>query len=233
MHTIRTILTTGALLLTATAIAQECPKGHFSGSIEVPNQTLKIEVDLDKTSKGWIGSISMPEQGASGLPLGSITSKEGKCIFIIKGAPGEPTFTAAVSAEGKTLAGEFTQGPGAFPFNMTRTGEAKVDVIKASPAVPKEFVGKWTGTLEAGQSLRLELTIVNSPEGATAELLSIDQGGAGIAVSSIEVKGTKLVLGVKAIAGGYKAEINKEGTELAGEWTQAGQGLPLKLTKAK
>jgi hypothetical protein len=36
-----------------------------------------------------------------------------------------------------------------------------------------------------------------------------------------------------AIVGGqYEAEINKEGSELNGTWTQGGNGLPLKLTGA-
>ena len=233
MNPIRTFLAGGMLLLAGAASAQECPKGHFCGAIEVPNQTMKIEVDLDKTAKGWIGSISMPEQGASGIPLGDFAVKGGKCVFAIKGGPGDPTFTGAVTDEGKTVAGEFKQGPGSFPFKMTRTGAAKVESIKASPAVAKEFTGKWTGALEAGQTLRLELTITNGADGSTADLVSIDQGGAAIPVTSIEVKGTKLVMIVKAVAGDYKAEINKEGTELNGELTQGGQGLPLKMTKAK
>jgi hypothetical protein len=36
--------------------AQDDPRGHWSGSVEVPNQTLAMEVDLDQGPKGWIGS---------------------------------------------------------------------------------------------------------------------------------------------------------------------------------
>jgi hypothetical protein len=34
------------------------------------------------------------------------------------------------------------------------------------------------------------------------------------------------------VGGRYEAEINKEGSELNGTWTQGGNGLPLKLKKA-
>jgi hypothetical protein len=37
---------------------------------------------------------------------------------------------------------------------------------------------------------------------------------------------------VKMVGGQYEAEINKEGSELNGTWTQGGNGLPLKLKKA-
>jgi hypothetical protein len=33
------------------------------------------------------------------------------------------------------------------------------------------------------------------------------------------------------VGGNYKGEINKEGTELNGTWTQAGNEFPLKLRK--
>ena len=34
------------------------------------------------------------------------------------------------------------------------------------------------------------------------------------------------------VGGQYEAEINKEGSELNGTWTQGGNSLPLKLKKA-
>ena len=72
----------------------------------------------------------------------------------------------------------------------------------------------------------------NEGDGAKAVLTSVDQGGAQLAVSEIEQKGSKLTLLVKVAGGKYEAEINKEGSELNGTWTQGGGSLPLKLTKA-
>jgi hypothetical protein len=211
--------------------AQDGPRGHWSGSVEVPNQPLAMEVDLDKGANGWIGSIAIPAQGASGIPLDAITFTNGKCTFHITGAPGDPTFTGTLSADGKTLSGDFTQGPGTIPFKFSRTGEPKVEVAKASPAVSKDFLGIWEGTLE-GPGLRLVLKMSNDASGAKAVLTSVDQGGAEIPVSTIDQKGSKLTLLVKMVGGQYEAEINKEASELNGTWTQGGNGLPLKLKKA-
>jgi hypothetical protein len=211
--------------------AQDGPRGHWSGSVEIPNQTLAMEVDLDKGPNGWIGSISIPAQNASGIPLDAISFTNGKCTFRVKGAPGDPTFAGTLSADGKTMTGDFTQGPGAFPFKFSRTGDPKVEEVKASPKLAKDFLGTWEGTIE-GPGLRVVLKMSNDASGAKAVLISLDQGGIEIPVSAIDQKDSKLTLQVKIVGGQYEAEINKEGSELNGTWTQGGNGLPLTLKKA-
>jgi hypothetical protein len=62
-------------------------------------------------------------------------------------------------------------------------------------------------------------------------MVSVDQGGVEIPVTSIEQKDAKLTLVVKPVGGEYRAEINRDGTELNGTWTQNGNDLPLKLKK--
>jgi hypothetical protein len=222
-----------ALLITGTLSisAQDGPRGHWSGSVEVPGQSLAMEVDLDHVTSGWIGSVSIPAQNASGIPLDAISFTNGKCTFHIKGAPGDPTFVGTLSPDGKTMAGDLTQGPGKFPFKFARAGEPRVEVAMSSPPLAKEYLGDWEGTLDAGQALRLILKMSNDAGGAKAVLVSVDQGGAEIPVSAIEQKNSKLTLGIKAIDGQYQAEINKEGSELNGTWTQGGNDLPLKLRK--
>jgi hypothetical protein len=129
------------------------------------------------------------------------------------------------------MTGDFTQGSGKFPFKFTRTGDPKVEEVKPSPAVAKNFVGTWEGTLE-GPGLRLVLKISNDESGAKATLNSLDQGNIELPVSAIAQKDSKLMIEVKMVGGQYEAEINKESTELTGTWTQRGNSLPLKLKKA-
>jgi len=208
-------------------------QGHWSGAIEVPNQALAVEVDLDQTTKGWIGAISIPAQNATGIPLDQISESSGKVSFHINAGAGGPTFSGTISEDGKTLSGDFSQAGNSMPFKLTRNGEAKVELPKASPPVGKEFLGDWEGTLEAGpQTLRLILKLSNGADGAKGTLVSIDQGGVEIPVTSIETAQTKLTLVVNAVGGGFKGEMNKEGTELAGIWSQGGAELPLKLKKS-
>jgi uncharacterized membrane protein len=72
----------------------------------------------------------------------------------------------------------------------------------------------------------------NEASGAKAVLITVDQGGNEIPVATIDQKDSKLTLVVNMVGGRYEAEINKEGSELNGTWTQGGNALPLKLKKA-
>jgi hypothetical protein len=191
--------------------AQNDMRGHWSGTVDSQVGAVAIEVDLDKTANGWIGSVSIPAQGASGIPLDGITFADGKGAFHFKGGPQAPGFAGTLS---------------------NRTGEAKVELPKASAAVAAEFVGTWEGTINFGAPLRVVLTISNGKDGAEAQIVSLDQGNAQIPVSAITQKGTKLTLEVKAVGGGYEGEMNKESTQIDGTWTQVGMGTPLLLKKA-
>ncbi len=94
--------------------------------------------------------------------------------------------------------------------------------IKNSPAVAREFLGTWAGTLVlAGQRSRFILRMANYERGARAVLISPDQGGAEIPVTTIEQKGAKLKVLVMAtgVGGEYRGEINNDGTELNGRWS--------------
>ena len=224
-----------ACLWVASALAvsaQSDMRGHWSGNLDTPTGSLGMEVDLDKTASGWIGSISIPAQSASGVPLDGVSFIDGKCSFHIKGGPGDPGFTGTLSADGKSLEGKFSQGTASLPLKLNRTGEAKVETPKASPAVAAEFLGTWEGTIQAGPGLRVVLTVSNGKEGAEALMVSPDQGNAQIPVSALVQKGTKLTLEVKAVGGRYDGDMNKEGTELTGTWTQGGNSIPLLLKKA-
>ena len=212
--------------------AQNDARGHWTGNIDSPAGAVAVEVDLDKTASGWIGSVSIPAMGASGIPLDPVTFADGKVSFNMKGPAGSPGFSGTLSTDGKTLAGNLSMGPQSLPLKLTRTGEAKVEVPKPSPPVGAEFLGTWEGTVNMGAPLRLTLTISNGKDGAEAVIVSLDQGNANIPVATITQKGTKLSLDVKAVGGGFEGEMNKEGTQIDGTWSQVGQGTPLLLKKA-
>jgi hypothetical protein len=213
-------------------LAQNDMRGHWSGAVDTHDGSMVIEVDLDKTANGWIGSLTIPARGSSGLSLDGITFADGKGSFHVPGGPESAGFTGTLSADGKTLEGAFTAGPQSLPLKLTRTGEAKVELPKSSPAVAPEFVGRWEGTVKFDVPLRIVLTISNGKDGAEAGVVSLDQGNARIRVNAVTQTGTKLSLDVKAVGGSYEGEINKENTEINGTWTQMGLTTSLLLKKA-
>ncbi len=77
-----------------------------------------------------LGPFRFHAQGASGIPLDAVSFTDGKGSFRIKGAPGTPTFTGNISADGKSLEGTFSQGTASLPLKLSRTGEAKVGACR-------------------------------------------------------------------------------------------------------
>ena len=105
------------------AVAQNrTAAGAWNGSISTPGVELSVIVNLQqKEDHSWTGTIDIPMQGAKGLALTDI-AVEGKSVsFSITGVPGNPTFKGMLADDGRTIAGDFSQGPAKFPFKLTRS----------------------------------------------------------------------------------------------------------------
>jgi hypothetical protein len=105
--------------------------GRWEGSIEAPGEPLVVKVDLEQADGAWSGTIDIPAQGASDLPLSDVTVDGATVQFTIAGVPGDPTFEGTLADS--EISGEFTQGPARLPF---RLGREAVEV--EAPARPQE-----------------------------------------------------------------------------------------------
>src|SRR5688500_631333 len=105
-------------------------------------------------------------------------------------------------------------------------------LIGQTPA--KGFEGIWQGTLDAGGTkLRIALTVTRSDTGVFAgKFDSLDQG-ATIPIDTITVNNDAVRLEMKSVAIVYEGVLNKERTELAGTFTQSGQGFPLTFKRGE
>jgi hypothetical protein len=221
----------GSVLLSQSPTAAS---GHWSGAIEVPGQPIGIEVDLALVSDKWEGAISIPVQKLEAFPLSDVAVIAASVGFAMKGVPGDPTFRGTIGEDGKSIAGDFSQGGGKIPFRMTRTGEAKLEPPAKSTALSKEFVGSWEGTLDAGgQQLRLILRLSNGANGeGGGTLVSVDQGGAEIPITSVTQEGSALAFQVKTVNGSFKGDLQEGGKQIVGNWSQGGGTLPLAFTRS-
>lgn len=202
--------------------------GHWQGSIEVPNQELAIEVDLAQNPKGeWVGSIDIPPQHLKGFPLSDVVVKGNSVAFAMKNIPGDPKFDGKLSANGKTISGGFTQGGADLTFALKRTGDAVIEIPAKSTGVAKEMAGLWEGALDVnGNTLRLKLNLSNQADGTgTGTMISVDQGGGEIPITSITQKGSNLKIEVKTIQGSYDGDLTNGA--LVGHWMQRGATFPL------
>ena len=83
-------------------------------------------------------------------------------------------------------------------------------------------------------SLRVVLHVSQDKCGnLTGNLDSPDQGVSGIAISMITFKDPSLHFESERIGGIYDGKINKDNSEIAGEWKQSGVTAPLTFKRAE
>ena len=225
------VLTSTAFQGPASSQAPAGPAGHWEGSIETPGGGLNIEVDLAVRPGGkWQGTITIPAQHLTAFPLGDITVQEGAVQFAMKGVPGEPGFKGTTSKDNKSITGQMSQGGGTFPFTLNWKGEAKIQPPPRNAAVSADLEGTWQGTLNAnGTLLRLTLRLANQSGNATGFLVSLDQGGAEIPLSTITQTASHLTFDVPTIGGKFEGDL-KDG-QIAGMWSQGPGALPLTFAR--
>jgi len=213
--------------------------GHWEGTIHVappngPAQDVPLVVDLDRTaSGGWKGSIDLGPR-VKGLELGDITVSGAAVHFAIRNMPGNPTFDAKLSPDGKTLSGDATQAGQTTTFTLNRAGLAKVAAPPKSTVISKELLGKWQGVLQppGGQQFHLIVELTSASDGTgSGTLTSTDQGNSKIGLSQITQKGQNVTFIIQMINGSFDGQLNADGTELKGTWTQGPASLPLTFTK--
>ena len=217
------------LLMAQTAAEPLNPwAGHWEGTVQVPNMELKIEIDLAKNSKGELaGTFGSAPQNLKGLPLSSV-AVEGRTVrLVLKAGKEVNTFVGVLSADGKSISGDASQGAESVPFSLTRTGDARISPAPKSPPIGKELEGTWSGTLDVGEKqMRLVLKMANQPDGtATGTIVSQDGSGMEIPIAMTQ-KVASVTIDVPSIGGSYVGVLNAEG-ELVGKWTQGSAVLPL------
>ena len=241
MHrlTVTAIVCVAAMTMAATSMtfaqpaAAPAPSGHWEGTIDVPGQPIAIQVDLAKLGEKWDGAITMPSQNIKGLPLSNLQLSEETANFAILNAPGNPSFSGRVAKDGKSITGTFSQGGGSTPFQLKRTGEARLEAPPKSTPITKELEGSWAGTLDAdGTLLRLALKLTNDAKAgaATGSMISLDQNGVQIPLTSVVQKDTHVTLILRPINGTYVGDL-KDG-QLVGTWTQGPKSRPLIFKRA-
>jgi uncharacterized protein len=103
------------------ASAQSEVEGRWKGALTVAGSSLDIVVTLKGRAEGMGGTIDIPQQGASALPLSNVSYQRPAVHFEIAGVPGAPTFNGAFT--GDVIDGEFTQAGVAGTFHLDRDRE--------------------------------------------------------------------------------------------------------------
>jgi hypothetical protein len=239
MHTAARLLVAASLLMSMPArvsYAQAAvdPSGHWTGAIHVPSfngagsREIAIEIDLAANAGGVFGgTFSQPDQNVRGLPLSNV-AREGRTVSFEIKTSGGGVFRGT-QADATSISGEFvtTQGGYNLPFDLKRTGEARIAAAPKSPPIGKELEGTWNGMIEVGgKAERLVLKMTNQADGTSAGTIQdIDGSNAEIPVAMTQ-KASDLTLDLSVVGASYAAVLNAD-NELVGTWTQGPLSLPV------
>lgn len=100
-------------------------------------------------------------------------------------------------------------------------------------AAGQNLEGTWEGALEIGaMKLRLALKVTKAADGAlAAKLDSLDQGANDLPVDVISLKDGAVHFEMKRLLVVFDGTLNKEGSEIAGQFKQGGGSSPLTLKR--
>lgn len=215
------------------AEATDAAAGHWEGAITLPNTSLNIRIDLEKTAGTWAGSIDIPVQGLRGFELGGVNVEGRRVSFKMPNIPGDPVFEGELSSDGTSIAGEFSQAAQLFPFKLERSVARIKEGETPSKGLPGEgFSGVWQGGLKVNiMELRLLFKLNGSGSEMKGTMDSMDQGAKDMPLDEVVSKGRSLHLEMRSIGGMYDGEMSEDGSEINGEWKQGGRTFPLKIMR--
>ncbi len=206
--------------------------GDWQGTLKPAGAELRLVLHVTKADDGsWKGTLDSVDQGANGIPVTSISLKESKLKLTMDSIHG--SYEGTVNTDATEISGTWTQGQ-SLPLDFKRTTTAAK--TEHAPAKPSDIDGAWMGTLDAGTAkLRIVFHFVNTADGLTATMDSLDQNMKGLPVTKVTRDGSSLKLELKQIpgVGVFEGTIDKDRESISGTWSQSGNSLPLQLKRVK
>ncbi len=101
--------------------------GTWEGTLDVGASRLRLVLHVDSAKDGALtGRLDSPDQGATDLPLDSVSFAGNTLRFEMKSL--QAMYEGKLDPDGMQIKGEFKQGQG-FPLNFKRTGDATKSLL--------------------------------------------------------------------------------------------------------
>src|SRR5882724_1188500 len=194
--------------------------GDWQGTLHTGGQELHLILHISQTVEGaFKATLDSVDQNANGIPVTSMSLKEGKLIFAVDAVNG--SYEGKLDAAATLIEGSWSQGQ-PMPLTFKRA-------VKKS-----DIDGDWLGTLDTGAAkLRLQFHLTSTPEGLSATVDSLDQGAMAMPASRVTRDGVNLTVELKQIGGTFSGTVDKDLAAISGTWSQRGGSAPLSLKKVK
>jgi uncharacterized protein len=94
--------------------------GSWTGRLDRPGAPLDLGVTLVGALGALTGTLDVPAQGITALPLADVSADGGTVRFTVPGLPGTASFAGTLAADGSAMGGTFTQGGKGYPLVLHR-----------------------------------------------------------------------------------------------------------------
>jgi pimeloyl-ACP methyl ester carboxylesterase len=110
--------------------------GRWSGTLVAGTQQLEIVYHIARAGDGSLtGTMDVPAQGATGIPLTTVSFNEGTLALTFP-VPGGGTYEGTLDEPGEGLSGTFSQAGQSFPLNLARTDAPPPPARPQEPEAP-------------------------------------------------------------------------------------------------
>ena len=139
-------------------------EGTWLGTITVPGTELRVVFHITRDSNGTLtATLDSPDQGVSGIPVGSVVVTGDSLRMDVPAVGG--FYEGAISEDGRTIDGTWSQGGGSVPLVLERTEEEVVVERPQEPRPPYPYVEEAVTFDHAEASVTLAGTLTMPREG--------------------------------------------------------------------
>lgn len=206
--------------------------GDWKGTLKTQGPELRLVLHVQKEGDGLKATLDSIDQGANGIPVADVSLKGNRLNLDVAAVKG--TYDAEMSADGKTLTGNWRQAGLDLPLTMTRGSGFDEGQPSTKSATVAPLLGVWEGSLDAGSSkLRVRFTLKDDDKGQiSGKFDSIDQGAKGIPMSEMSLAGADFHFDLRGVGGKYDGKVSADKQTIKGTWYQGDAALPLEFAKS-
>lgn len=237
---ILTINMLGVLLASAAPVAPDVA-GNWKGTVEAGGTKLRLVFKITKTDGQLSATMDSLDQGVRDIPVNKVSVQDGNVHLDIELL--QALYDGKLEPSGGKISGQLKQAGQTLPLTLERVvgpisaaaepEELTPAALAASKEAARKLAGEWVGSLhEPELTLRLRVTITNSPSGAaTGTLDSLEQSVRGVPLSAISFTNNNAHFEARGLAGKFEGTLSADQKSLKGQWRQAGHSAPLELKK--
>lgn len=112
--------------------------GNWLGALNLGATKLRLALHIQKDpAGGFTAKMDSPDQGAFGIPVGTVTVEDRKVAFEISAVRAK--YQATMSEDGKQLIGEFMQNGGKLPLTLDRVAQLPTERRPQEPNKPYPY----------------------------------------------------------------------------------------------